>query len=223
MRDCNVASSCLLGSDALRAGSEEVVYENTSVDLDAYVLVGCSDPAGCLSVDVEVSVVTPAAWRGDTCAGSAAATPLVTGAYTMSGSFEDLTNTVDIGTACTGEPTSGREALFPVVLEPGERIIASLGEDDGGGYYYYYSPRDTNSLYLMEPCGAGAGSCLEGDAGEPAVVSYTNTTGVRQNLTLGAECTESPFYYYFFYYYYYYYYSTQECADLDMTVTIDAP
>jgi len=218
IQDCNVASTCTMASDALAAGSEEVVFENTGADLDAFVLVGCSDPLGCPAVEVEVTIASVSSWRADSCTGVGAAVTLESGAYTMSGVFEGLSNGVDIGSACTGMTTSAREALFPVDLLPGERIRAVItGETLGYGYYYTYGEND--SLYLMEPCGGGAASCVAGVSGSGlTTLSYTNSTGTSQSLTMGAECGLGPYAYI-----YPYYYPNFDCIDLDMLVVIETP
>ena len=191
--DCNAPTpnDCYLAGDNNLAspvgGAEEMIFLNTTgVQVNGYIVIDCS--GACSGYDLTLDISTPAPLLPSGCADANSWTPYSTGGLSMFGSLSGMTGNITLldQNVCTGETTSGVDAILPIDLLDGETIDVDYTQILGDA-----------SLYLLGLCVDPLGTCLTASDGGPdgvqESISYTNNSGATENLRLVLDCFDGQF------------------------------
>lgn len=156
----SIATSCVAGQDN---GNPETIDYTAAAAGDFFLVVdGYGGQGGAYALDV---TITAAPIANDTCNGAID----VTAGGTFSGDTTNASNDYSPLASgfggCTGYTANSNDVVYRVVLQPGERLQASLDASWDA------------SLYMITDCGNPAGTCAAGqDNGNPEQIDYTAQT-----------------------------------------------
>jgi hypothetical protein len=177
---CANPDTCLVGSDAELVGWEETVsWFNDSdetvslyVVLDSYYYPGLPSISDIFLLDVTLDVLGGDVLH-DHCADAMLAPAVGAGSY--AGDLGSAVSDLDPSPFCAGEAPGG-DGMVKVTLDAGQTLTATAS-----------MPGSDLVLYALYHCTVPS-SCVVGadDArtGGPETLSYTNTSGVQENLYL---------------------------------------
>lgn len=156
----NISTSCVAGQD--NGNPEEIDY-TVPTSGDYFLIVdGFGGQGGTYALTVNVSA---APIPNDNCNGAIDVTAGGTFTGDTSNAQPDYTPIPSGFGGCTGYTALGNDVVYRVVLNPGERLQASL------------TATWDASLYMITDCGNPAGTCVAGqDNGNPETIDFTATT-----------------------------------------------
>lgn len=176
VEDCTRGDTCVAGADDAGPSMPEYLSYFNNGDEPRTLFLGLDgheSTSGIFYLDVDIATLTEPE-MADTCLDAQLQAPLGSGSYYATETA--YTGLLDPGAGgCTGTPLTGPEAMTRISLQAGETLHANI-----------QMPGGNPALYLLYNC-TNATSCAAGrdlSVGAGELLSYTNHSGVSENLYL---------------------------------------